>query len=355
MNPALLQQLLNEPEAVIGSLDLVYITDDKMPIMRLKQGDHFQYRYLSEPLNRKTEIERINSLVIPPAWQKVKITDLPNGHLQAVGRDAKNRKQYRYHALWTKIRKQTKFYRMAIFGEVLPKIRTAVDAHLEQETCTRTKVLALVVRLMEETHIRIGNEQYAKRNKTYGLSTLRKRHVTIDSNKMKFEFRGKRGKEHAITLRNKRLIKLVSACEEIPGWELFHYYDYDGIKQEIDSGMVNEYLKDICGMDFTAKDFRTWAAGIVFFNALMDTEPTREEKAIQRDLLQAYDQTAKALGNTRNVCRSSYVHPLLPIAYETGELTTYFKKAAEPEATKTNFSPSEIAVHELIANYKPEF
>src|SRR6056297_2620781 len=355
MKASLLQKLLDKPEIVIEKLNLVYITDDKMPIVRLKQGEDFQYRYLNKPLKRKEDLDRINTLVIPPAWQAVKITDLPNGHLQAVGRDAKKRKQYKYHTLWTKARRQTKFYRMSNFGAILPCIRNVVDTHLEQEDWSKTKVLALVVRLMEETHIRIGNEQYARRNKTYGLSTLRKRHVIVEPNNLKFQFRGKRGKEHSITLRNKKLIKLVSECEEIPGWELFHYYDDKGDKQQIDSGMVNNYLKDISGMHFTAKDFRTWAAGVVFFNALMDMAPTSGTKQINKNILQAYDDTAKALGNTRNVCRKSYVHPKLPIAYEKGELQSYFKRTADTDTTKTNFSPSEVALQELISNYKPQF
>jgi DNA topoisomerase-1 len=355
MKARLLQQLLDEPETVIENLDLVYITDEKMPIVRLKQGEDFKYRFLNKPLKRKKDLERISALVIPPAWQGVKITDLPNGHLQAVGRDAKKRKQYKYHTLWTKARKQTKFYRMSKFGAVLPNIRNVVDTHLEQEDWSKTKVLALVVRLMEETHIRIGNEQYAKRNKTYGLSTLRKRHVIIEPNKLKFQFKGKRGKEHSITLRNKKLIKMVSKCEEIPGWELFHYYDDKGDKQQIDSGMVNDYLKAISGMHFTAKDFRTWAAGVVFFNALMDMAPTSEPKQMNKNILQAYDHTARALGNTRNVCRKSYVHPLLPVAYEKGELDSYFKRTADSDTIKPNSSPSEVALQELISNYKPQF
>ncbi|QLG44966.1 DNA topoisomerase IB [Costertonia aggregata] len=353
-DPSLLNTLLSEPKKAISHLDLVYVSDDKMPIIRKKNGDGFQYLYGDRALRQKEDLQRIKALVIPPAWQNVKITHLPNGHLQAVGRDTKKRKQYKYHELWTKVRKQTKFYRMGLFGKSLPKIRKTVDLDLEQKKWTRTKVLALVVRLMEETHIRIGNEQYARYNQTYGISTLRKRHVHINKEKMKFEFKGKRGKEHKVTVRNKKLIRLVSQCEEIPGWELFHYYDNDGNKEQIDSGMVNAYVKEISGMDFTAKDFRTWAAGVIFFNSLMDMGTTKDKEGIKSNILAAYDTTAKALGNTRNVCRSSYVHPILPMAYEKGKLNIYFEKASRPDAVTKYLSSSEIALLDVIATYKPE-
>lgn len=355
MDTSLLTKLMTAPEEAISHLNLVYVTDDKMPIIRERIGSDFEYRFMDRPLEQRKDVARIKALVIPPAWEKVKITHLPHGHLQATGRDAKRRKQYRYHELWTKIRMQTKFYRMGIFGSALPHIREIVDLHLEQNEWIKTKVMALVVRLMEETHIRIGNEQYAKRNKTYGLSTLRKRHVAITKNGLRLNFTGKRGKKHTVTIRNQKLVRLVGQCEEIPGWELFHYYDVSGKKQAIDSSMVNTYLKEIGGHDFTAKDFRTWAAGIVFFNALMTMEAASDQKTIKQNILIAYDETAKALGNTRKVCRTSYVHPLLPMSYENGTLEQYAVLAKNDTATTPNFSPSESAVLQLISNYEPNF
>lgn len=350
METQLLEKLLRTPKTALSSVHLEYVTDDKMPIARLKKGSTHSYHYTDGSLlEEEKTLERIRALVIPPAWQGVKITHLPNGHLQAVGRDGKRRKQYRYHPTWIKVRNQTKFYRMVLFGKALPAIRTRVDHDLEQKEWPRTKVLALVVRLMEETHIRIGNEQYAKRNKTYGLSTLRKRHVDITKNGLKFNFTGKRGKKHSVTLKNKKLIRLVGQCEEIPGWELFHYFDKNGDKHEIDSSMVNGYLKTISGHDFTAKDFRTWAAGVLFFNALMNLNGKLSEK----NVLRAYDATAKALGNTRNVCRKSYVHPILPMAYVKGELSPFFERAKTLNREKENFSPSENAVLQLISDYEP--
>jgi len=345
----------NKTGEVISHINLVYITDAKMPITRIKKGDVFQYLNVSKPLTCKKEVSRIEKLVIPPAWKNVKITDLANGHIQAIGRDTKNRKQYKYHVLWTQFRKQTKFNRMGLFGDYLPKIRTTVDLHLAQKKWTRTKVMALVIRLMEETHIRIGNSQYAKRNGTYGLSTLRKRHANISKNKLKFNFTGKRGKQHSITLQSKKLIRLVSKCEEIPGWELFHYFDETGNKQTINSTMVNAYIKEISGNDFTAKDFRTWGAGVIFYNKLMDLKPANNEKSHKKNLLKAYKETAKALGNTYNVCRTSYVHPALPMAYRNGNLDSYFEETKQSCVSNTQFSPSEKAVHKLIKKYKPEF
>jgi DNA topoisomerase-1 len=354
MNSSKLHQLLRQPESMISHLNLVYVTDEKMPILRINREGNFQYHFGQKPLQDQNQLERIKGLAIPPAWQDVKITHLTNGHLQAIGRDARKRKQYRYHALWTKIRKQTKFYRMAHFGTVLPTIRHQVDKDLERPTWCKEKVLALVLRLMEETHIRIGNEQYARRNQTYGLTTLRKRHVDTIKQGLKINFTGKRGKKHSITLRNKKLIRLVNQCEEIPGWELFHYYDEKGDKHDVDSTMVNDYIKQSSGEEFTAKDFRTWAGGILFFNSLLEMEPTKEDRTRKKNILKSYDATAKALGNTRNVCRKSYVHPLLPLAYKEGELQRYFEKALQPSTDTKNFSPSEHAVLELISNYEPE-
>ena len=217
-------------------------------------------------------------MVIPPNWKNVRICHLENGHLQVIGFDDKNRKQYLYHPSWSKIRNQTKFFKMAAFGKVLPKIRRQVDQDLDLPGMTKRKVLALIIRLMEETHIRIGNEYYARNNKTYGLSTLRTRHVKTYGNKLKFDFVGKKGKEHSVTLENKKLVKLVNQCEELPGWELFKYYDESGNKQIIDSGMINEYIQEISGSLFSAKDFRTWSATKIFFETLKELGYTAKEK-----------------------------------------------------------------------------
>lgn len=352
IDPELLQQLIETPETAIEHFDLVYVTDTQLSIARKKEKDDFIYVSHKGPLTQKEQLERIKGLVIPPAWQDVRITHLPNGHLQAVGKDIKKRKQYRYHSLWTKVRNQTKFYRMAFFGQALPKIRKRVEKDIALKGWPKDKVLALVVKLMEETHIRIGNEQYAKRNKSYGLTTLRKKHVEVFKDNIKFRFTGKKGKEHNITLRNKKLIRLVSRCEEIPGWELFKFYDSDGQKHDVDSEMVNEYIQQISGHSFTAKDFRTWAASVVFFDTLMDIGMVQDEKQRHTNVLSGFDAAAAALGNTRNVCKKYYVHPLLVVSYEDGSMTTTFKKA-DAYQSSAYFTASEKAILEKIKDYSP--
>ncbi len=350
-----IKQLMTAPKRVMSQLDLVYVDDKKLSIHRLRDGDAFVYKLKNKPVKDERQLKRIEGLVIPPAWEKVKITHLPSGHLQAVGRDAKNRKQYRYHPNWVKIRNQTKFYKMAQFGKQLPTIREQVDADLDQKGWPSTKVIALVIRLMEETHIRIGNMQYAKRNKSYGLSTLRKRHVNVHKNKLKFEFVGKKGKKHSVTVRNKKLIRLVSRCEEIPGWELFQYYDDEGNKQQLDSSMVNEYLHAVSGEFFTAKDFRTWSASVVFFDSIIDLGLEANPEKNHKNILKGFDNAAVALGNTRNVCRKYYVHPLLVSKYEDGSIKKYFSSIKKNENTKPYFSPTEQAMLKLMESYRPEF
>jgi len=345
---------MEAPETALECVNLVYVDDRQFPIERLRMGKGFTYRLRNKPLKNKKHLKRIEGLVIPPAWENVKITHLPNGHIQAVGYDEKNRKQYRYHSTWVKIRNQTKFYKMIDFGKQLPIIRKQVDKDLKQKGWPKNKVVALIIKLMEETHIRIGNEQYAKRNESYGLSTLRKKHVDIHKSKMLFEFVGKKGKKHSVTVRNKKLIRLVSLCEDIPGWELFKYYDEDGKKQSLDSSMVNEYLHEISNEFFSAKDFRTWAASVIFFNTLLDTGTTSNKKEIHGNLLLAFDAAAKALGNTRNICRKHYVHPLLVSAYEDGSIGKYFKYVENQSNVEEYFSPSETAILKIIKGYQPE-
>ncbi|MBQ4820550.1 DNA topoisomerase IB [Aquimarina sp. MMG016] len=354
-NPKFLKQIIKTPEKVIDQLDLVYVNDDKLTILRQKKGKDFIYLLNGDILSTKRDIKRIESLVIPPAWENVRIAALDNGHLQAIGRDLKNRKQYRYHPLWKAIRNQTKFYKMSDFGKQLPKIRKQVDKDLEQEGWPKRKVLALIIRLMEETHIRIGNEQYAKRNKTYGLSTMRTRHLHVEKDKMKFQFVGKKGKKHSVTLRNKKLMRLVNRCEEIPGWELFQYYDDQGIKHSVESSMINEYLHNIGGELFTAKDFRTWGATTISFEKLMELGITDNEKEIHKNILKAYDAAAQGLGNTRNVCRKYYVHPAIISGYEDGTIDNYFDQIDNKIVPKKYFSNTEQAILKILNNYTPEF
>jgi DNA topoisomerase-1 len=348
----LMNQLIKTPHLVIDKLDLEYVNDSQLTIVRCREGENFVYKKNGRDVKSKSELERINSLVLPPAWEDVRIADCTNGHLQAVGIDDKNRKQYRYHPKWNLLRNQTKFYKIAEFGAKLPSIRKQVDQDLEKKEWCRDKVVALVIRLMEETHIRIGNEKYAKDNKSYGLSTLRKRHININKNSLRFEFTGKKGVQHTITTRNKQLMKLVSRCEEIPGWEVFKYYDKNGEKKVLDSHMVNEYLHAISGEYFSAKDFRTWAASIIFFESLMEMGVTADEKQAKKNVIAAFDITAEALGNTRKVCKDYYVHPLLISTYEDGSIQKYFDSVKKSRSNKKYFTRSETAFSELIQNYE---
>ncbi len=350
-----IEKILKNPEETAAIANLIYVTDADLNIRRKKDKQDFRYYFKDKPLQNKEELDRIQKLVIPPNWEKVRISYPPNGHLQVVGRDSKNRKVYRYHDLWSKIRNQTKFYKLANFGNALPNIRARVDQDLDLPDMSKRKVLALVLRLMEETHIRIGNDYYAKKNKTYGLSTLRTRHVDTSKNKIKFHFVGKKGKEHSITLRNKKLAKLVNRCEEIPGWELFQYYDENGEKHKIDSGMVNDYIHEISGDLFSAKDFRTWGATKTFFETVHDLGYTDDEKENKSNILKGFDAAAEALGNTRSVCRNYYVHPQVVDAYETGSIVKDFDKVDAHKTPRANFTETEEVLLQMISKFQIDF
>ncbi|GIZ08177.1 DNA topoisomerase IB [Flavobacterium sp. UMI-01] len=339
-------------DEVISNYDLQYTHEFDLAIVRKKQGKKFVYFKSGKEIQKKKELERIQSLVIPPIWDDVKISCVANSHLQAVGRDIKNRKQYIYHPQWNKLRNKTKFYKMHAFGKKLPVLRKQIETDLNKRGWPKEKVIALVIRLMEVTHIRIGNSYYEKENKSYGLTTLRKRHITMGSNKMKIQFVGKKGKEHTITVRNKKLIRLVNRCEELPGWELFKYIDENGERKTIKSHHINEYLQEICGAQFTAKDFRTWSGSVTFFDSLLELEKAESEDEIKKNILKAYEQTAKALGNTKTVCRKYYVHPVIVKGYEDGKLNRIFNKVKKSTTIDSYFSPSETEILKLFKKYE---
>ena len=350
----LIRQILEEPETVLERMDLEYVDDKNFPIKRIRRGKGFSYTLGKGPLKNKKHLKRIDELAIPPAWSRVKITERPQGHLQAVGWDAKNRKQYRYHPLWSKIRNQTKFHKMPSFAKQLPSIRKQVDRDLKLKGWPREKVLALIIKLMEETQIRIGNQQYAKINKSYGLSTLRKKHVDIHRGKMKFEFVGKKGQSHTVSIRNKKLIRLINRCMDLPGWELFQFIDTQGNKQSVNSSMINQYLHELTGAGFTAKDFRTWGASVIFFNALLELGTAEEESEIHQNLLTAFDAAANALGNTRNVCRKYYVHPFLVSSYSDGSIQRQFEALEDHSPESPDLSPSEKALLKTLRGHPSE-
>ncbi|AVR46752.1 DNA topoisomerase I [Christiangramia fulva] len=347
--------LIKDPQEAMQLANLTYVHENHLSIERKKVGRGFSYYRKNEKISDEKTLERIKNLVIPPGWKNVRITHLKTGHIQVVGRDEKERKQYIYHPVWSKIRNQTKFFKMAAFGKVLPKIRKQVNKDLDLEGMPKRKVLALVIRLMEETHIRIGNHYYAKKNKTYGLSTFRTKHVKTFKNGLKFEFVGKKGKEHSITVENRKLVELINQCEEIPGWELFKFYDENGEKESIDSNMINEYIHEISGDIFSAKDFRTWSATKIFFETLRELGYTEVEKENKKNIIRAFDAAAEGLGNSRSVCRSYYVHPKVVETYENGKIVPYFRKVKDDrEPAYTELSETEKTILKLIKDYKIE-
>lgn len=355
LSPDDVETLMNDSHKAVKLANLKYVSENHLSIERKKVGRGFAFYKKDEKISDPETVERIKKLVIPPAWKNVRITHFENGHLQVVGRDEKNRKQYIYHPTWSEIRNQTKFFKMTSFGKMLPKIRKQVDTDLNLEGMPKRKVLALVIRLMEETHIRVGNHYYAKTNKTYGLSTFRTRHVKTFKDGLKFEFIGKKGKEHSITLEDQRLIDLINQCEEIPGWELFKFYNEDGEKQSVNSEMINEYIHELSGDMFSAKDFRTWSASKIFFETLLEKGYTEDEKDNKKNILEGFDTAAEGLGNTRAVCRSYYVHPKIIETYENGEIVPYFKKVKNDNVPAyTQLSETEKAIHKLIKDYKIE-
>ncbi len=265
-------------------------------------------------------LARIKSLVIPPAWTDVWICPNPKGHLQVTGRDARGRKQSRYHPQWRVVRDETKYERMMIFGQALPAIRERVEHDLSIPGLPRSKVLATVVRLMETTLIRVGNEEYARQNHSYGLTTMRNKHVDIDGSTVTFNFQGKSGIKHAIDITDRRIAKIVQRCQDIPGYELFQYVDKDGTQHSIDSADVNDYLREVSGQDFTAKDFRTWAGTVLACELLYEFEAFESETQAKRNVVQAIKSVAARLGNTPSVCRKCYVHPAVLDSYMSGAM-----------------------------------
>jgi DNA topoisomerase-1 len=318
-------------ERAASVVNLVYVKDGEPGINRIKKGKGFTYILNDKPLKEKDEIKRISKLAIPPAWENVWICQLENGHIQATGLDLRRRKQYRYHTLWNVLRNETKFHRLYEFGKMLPQIREQLEKDLAGKELTQQKVLATVISLMEHTYIRVGNAGYEKLYGSYGLTTLKDKHVSINGDKMVFSFKGKKGIHHNISLKNKKLAKTVQACRDIPGKELFQYYDVDGSRKSIDSGLVNNYIKAAAGMDFTAKDFRTWAGSIQALLAFQSIGDALTDSECKKNIVSVLDTVSKHLGNTRTVCKKYYVHPGLLKLYEEKKLSAYLSELNEIE------------------------
>ncbi len=300
---------------------LLYVNDDDPGFRRVKAGDGFDYRDPDgERVTDAATLERIRLLAIPPAWTEVWICPSPRGHIQATGRDQKGRKQYRYHEAWRRDRDGLKFGRMIAFGRALPRLRARVEADLARRGLPRDKVIAAVVRLMELTLIRVGNEEYAQANKSFGLTTLRDRHAKLSSVGGTFQFKGKSGKVHTTGFRDKRLARIVKACQDVPGQRLFQYIDDDGQRRSVESADVNAYIRAAIGEEFSAKDFRTWAGTLAAARGLCLVPKAASATEAKRNVNTCVKAVAGLLGNTAAVCRGSYIHPLVLEAYQQGVL-----------------------------------
>lgn len=338
-----------DPEQSAEEAGLRYVTDSTPGITRHRAGTGFFYKTSKgDKVTDERTLARIKSLAIPPAWNEVWIATTANAHLQATGRDAKGRKQYRYHPKWAEVRDKAKYEHMVEFGNSLPTIRERVEADLGKRGLPREKVLAAVVKLLETTLIRVGNDQYAKENKSYGLTTMRDRHAEINGSSVTFSFAGKSGVDHEIELRDRRLANIVRRSQELPGQQLFQYLDEDGNRQSIDSADVNQYLKEISGKDFTAKDFRTWAGTLLAAEALAGFDMDADDATTKSNIVAAIETVSKQLGNTPAICRKCYVHPAVIDAYMEGDTVATIAQRAEQQKKQGDLEPLEHAVMELL-------
>ncbi len=336
-----------DPQVAARRAQLRYVSDASPGITRHAAKNGFDYRLPDGALVRDIDtLRRIRSLAIPPAWTEVWICPYPNGHLQATGRDARGRKQYRYHPRWREVRDEAKYTKLLTFARVLPLIRARVDADLKRRGLPREKVLAAIVRLMEMTLIRIGNAEYAKANKSFGLTTLRDRHVVIEGGKIHISFRGKSGKRHESDINDRRLARIVKDCRDLPGYELFQYIDEDGRRRDVNSADVNNYLREITGEDITAKDFRTWAATHLAAQALREFEAFDRTAKRKKAIVDAVKKVATHLGNTPAICRRSYIHPAILDGYMDGTLLQSLadEAGAYLEENIHGMKPEEAAV-----------
>lgn len=342
---------LADPVASAHHAGLRYVSDQMPGIRRQRTGQGFRYCYPTGQTVREAEVlRRIKTLAIPPAWTEVWICTDPYGHLQVTGRDARRRKQSRYHPLWREVRDETKYARMIAFAKALPRIRRRVRKDLARSGLPREKVLATVVRLLEVSLIRVGNEEYARENDSFGLTTMRKRHVDVSGSTLRFHFRGKAGKRHEVDIRDQRLAAIVRRCQDLPGQGLFEYIATAGRPGEVKSEDVNEYLRAITGDDFTAKDFRTWAGTVLAAQSLQGFEKFDSHAQARKNILRAIESVAKRLGNTAAVCRKCYVHPEVLSAYLDGTLVQTLKQRAEEQLAGSlkELQPEEASILALL-------
>jgi DNA topoisomerase I len=344
-------QAIVDPKDAAESAGLRYVSDARPGIPRKKAGKGFTYtRADGSKLSESDVRKRIKALAIPPAWTDVWICPFADGHIQATGRDAKGRKQYRYHARFREVRESTKYEHVVAFADALPSIREKVREHMALRGLPRDKVLSTVVHLLEATLIRVGNDDYAKQNNSYGLTTLKNRHVTIDGNEVRFRFTGKSGKQWSLRVRDRRIAKILKACQELPGQELIQYIDEEGKCRDVTSTDVNVYLREITGKDITAKDFRTWAGTVLAAMALNELESFDSAAKAKRNLRAAIEKVSARLGNTPTICRKCYVHPEVLNSYMDGNLVLELISQAESELRSgmESLRPEEAAVLALL-------
>ena len=344
--------LAAEPVAAARAAGLRYVNDGSPGISR-KTAKPKGFRYTDaagRPVKDEATLDRIRKLAIPPAWTDVWICPHANGHLQATGRDARGRKQYRYHAKWRTVRDEVKYERMLSFGKALPKIRHEVDQALKLPGLPREKVLATIVYLLQATMMRIGNEEYARSNKSFGLTTLRNRHVHIDGSEVAFHFRGKSGVFHTVKVEDRRLARIIARTRDLPGQDLFQYVDGDGNRHTVGSADVNEYLREISGEDYTAKDFRTWAGTVLAALALQEFEKFDSDTQAKKNVVRAIESVAEKLGNTPSICRKCYVHPAIIESYMDGTMLEGLRARAEEQLVHglSSLEPEEAAVLALL-------
>ncbi|WP_083704082.1 DNA topoisomerase IB [Pontibacter indicus] len=344
-----LHNLHKDPALSAEWAGLRYTSDEKPGITRKKAGKGFHYHdQKGEKVTDEKTLDRINKLVIPPAWTEVWIAKTAKGHLQATGRDAKGRKQYLYHPEWQKARNLTKFGRMIAFGKSLPALRERIQKDIQSRELDKRKVTALVVSIMDNALIRIGNRAYAKSNKSYGLTTLRDRHVSFNGSTVTFSFVGKKGVEQKIDLKDRRLAQLVKKCKDIPGYDLFQYYDEDGERQTLESGDVNEYLREVTEYDFTAKDFRTWGGTVRMVECLERVIDESPEIDKEKGIKEAVKEVARGLGNTPTVCSKYYIHPEVVNLFREDKLINYLKKHDPTKSKIEHLSNMENFVLKML-------
>jgi DNA topoisomerase-1 len=349
-----LEQTGRDPKVTAKVAGLRYVADSMPGYIRKKSGNGFTfYDADGKPVRDKELLQRFNKLVIPPAYNNVWVSPYENSHLQFTGTDAAGRKQYRYHPAWNKLRNQSKYYHLRLFAEYLPAIRRQVDKDLARKNMDHEKVVALVIRIMELTSIRVGNESYKKLYGSFGLTTLMNKHVKIEGSHICFEFKGKKGVYQKIALHSKKLARLIKQCRDIPGKELFQYFDDDGKRCSISSGDVNNYLKEMTGEDFTAKDFRTWAGSVSALYAFKEAGAFDTIMECKKKIVSVLDEVAINLGNTRAVCKKYYVHPAVVKSYEEGTIFKYIEKLGQDkDANVAELNLAEKALIEILENEK---